>query len=182
MQVAWRQGNCILISVVYPSFHLLQRVFTSHIYPRKGNKTKLTSRMAKILFCVGTCTWTYLPSLICCQIHNFKHCGVRSTYPFASLMTVIATSQFNLKPPKGEVRTIGQFTIGNVRKMALMPRPHHQGCWPPSVAPHLDEHVAGEDEAEAAPHAPEAEAEQPPQDKVQDEPSHPFQSQILSIS
>lgn len=72
-------------------------------------------------------------------------------YPFASLMTLIATSHFNLLIPKAELQTIGPFSSGDVGKMALLPTPHHQGLWPPRVTPPHDAHIATDGEDIAGP-------------------------------
>lgn len=115
-----RSADCLeAIATIYPSFRL-HCIFTSHLYPLRGNKTKLTALMAKILFRIGNRIPTCFPSLIYRQIISCKQFGGQGAYPFTSLVTRIATSHFNLSIPPCELRTLGPFTSSNVRKMNLV--------------------------------------------------------------
>lgn len=54
IEARWKNSNALPIAHLFSQFRILHNIFTSNVYPHKGNKTKLTAFMASILYRVGS--------------------------------------------------------------------------------------------------------------------------------
>lgn len=124
MPIEWKLRNCLPFTTLYPSLRFLHRIFTTLLYPRKGNRTNLTPLMVQILYLVALRISTCLRSLICFHTCHFANRPGHCAYSFASLMTYIATEVFGLLLPKKEVQLIRPFSSYKVGKMNLDKQPH----------------------------------------------------------